>query len=72
MPNTFVLIRGAEIVEYRSSSLLIVSYKVYIIKYIFNRLNSLSTQNLELTNIVIIKGFNTNIISEARLLKLGI
>ena len=43
VPNTFVLIRGAKIVEYRSLSLLIISYKVCIIKYIFNRLNSPST-----------------------------
>ena len=65
VPNTFVLIRGAKTIEYRSSGLLIVGYRVYIIKHVFNRPNSPSTQDLELTNIAIVKGFNTNIISEA-------
>jgi hypothetical protein len=47
------------------TSLPIIRYSTRIIKNIVNRLIELYTKNLILYNIIVIKGFHINIISEA-------
>jgi hypothetical protein len=55
------------IIEYRTSSLDIIGYRIYIIKnYLYKEYRS-NTKDLILINIVLIFGFYINIVSEARL-----
>jgi hypothetical protein len=52
-------------VEADSSSLLILEYSKRVIKKALNSIASLNSENLILLDIIIIKGFYINIISEA-------
>ena len=52
-------------IKYNSFSLLIIKYKKYIIKKIFNKAYNLKTKDLKLFKVIIIKGFYINIVSEA-------
>jgi hypothetical protein len=55
------------IIEYRTFSLNIIDYRIYIIKnYLYNKYG-LNTKNFVLINIVLISSFYINIISEIRL-----
>ena len=56
-------------IKARFSSLLILGYRIKVIKKALNKTSSLSLANLALNNIVIIKDFYINIILEARLYK---
>ena len=56
-------------IEVEITSLLIIKYSTYIIKNIINRPIELYIKNLILYNIIIIKEFYINIISEAYLVK---
>jgi hypothetical protein len=55
-------------IKYSTQRLLIISYRTYILKGVFNQ----GKRDLILNNIAIIKGFHTNIISEYKLRSLGI
>ena len=46
------------------TSLLIIKYNTYIIKNVINKLVRPRTKNLILYNIIVIKGFYINIVSE--------
>ena len=69
--GTFINERFGYTVKAGSSSLLIISYSTCIIKGILNRQNR-EKANLELTNIIVIKGFYINIIFKAILYKKGV
>ena len=58
-----------ECVEAGSFSLLILGYSKRIIKKVLNSVASLNSEDLTLSDIIVIKGFYINIISEARLNK---
>ena len=51
------------------TSFLIIRHSTYIIKNVVNKLSGSRTKDLILYNIIVIKRFHINIISEARLAK---
>jgi hypothetical protein len=55
-----------------SSSLLILGRGIKVIKKAINKATSLNIKDLRLFNIIVIKGFYINIVSEARLNKIGV
>jgi hypothetical protein len=55
-----------------SSSLLILRYSIKVIKKAINKAISPNIKDLHLFNIIIIKGFYINIVSEARLNKIKV
>jgi hypothetical protein len=59
-------------VEVRSSSLQILGYSIKVIKKAINGAASPNIKDLHLFNIIIIKGFYINIISEAYLNKIRV
>ena len=59
-------------VEARSSSLLILGYNIKVIKKAINKAISLNIKDLRLSDIIVIKGFYINIVSEARLNKIRV
>jgi hypothetical protein len=56
-------------IEVRSSSLPILGHSIKVIRKAINKAAGLNIKDLRLFNIIIIKGFYINIISEARLNK---
>ena len=67
--STFIKAKINNYIEVEITSFLITRYSTYIIKNIVNRPIELYTKNLILYNIIIIKGFYINIISEAYLIE---
>ena len=67
--STFIKAKINNYVKAGITSFLIIRYSTHIIKNIVNRPIELYTKNLILYNIIVIKGFYINIISEARLAK---
>jgi hypothetical protein len=59
-------------IEARSSSLLILKCNIKVIKKAINKAISLNIKDLHLFNIIIVKGFYINIVSEARLNKIKV
>ena len=59
-------------VEAGSSSLPILEYSIKVIKKAINKAAGLNIKDLHLSNIIIIKGFYINIVSEARLNKIRV
>jgi hypothetical protein len=59
-------------VEARSSSLLIFKRGIKVIKKAINKAISLNIKDLRLSDIIIIKGFYINIVSEAYLNKIRV
>jgi hypothetical protein len=59
-------------VEAGSLSLLILKRDIKVIKKAINKAISLNIKDLRLSNIIIIKGFYINIVSEARLNKIRV
>ena len=59
-------------IEVRSSSLLIFGHSTKVIKKAINKAISLNIKDLRLFNIIIIKGFYINIVSEAYLNKIRV
>jgi hypothetical protein len=66
--NTFIKAIKIKIVKSGLGALLILKHKTYILKRILNKANSNNKRNLILKNIIIVKGFYTNIIFKAKLL----
>jgi len=71
-PDTFVKVIKIETVESGFKNLFILGHGTHILKGIFNRVSGNNKRDLVLNNIIIVKGFYTNIISEAKLLLTGI
>ena len=59
-------------IKVRSSSFLILGYSIKVIKKAINGPSGLNIKDLHLFNIIIVKGFYINIISEARLNKIRV
>ena len=64
-PVTFVKGRINDYVEAGTTSLLILGRGTRIIRNVIHGPNGLKTEDLILRNIVIVKGFHVNIVSEA-------
>ena len=69
MLRSFTKVAYNKCVEAGSFSLLILGYSKRVIKKILNSVASPNSEDLTLSNIIIVKGFYINIISEARLNK---
>ena len=67
--GTFIKAKINNYVKARITSLLIIRYSTRIIKNIINKPAGLYTKDLIFYNIIVIKEFYVNIISEARLAK---
>jgi hypothetical protein len=67
--RSFIKVAYNKCVEAGSFSLLILRYNKRVIKKVLNSVASLNSEDLTLLDIIIIKGFYINIISEARLNK---
>jgi hypothetical protein len=67
-PSTFIKAIKTEIIKSSLGALPIFRYKTYILRGILNRASNNSKRDLILKNIVIVKGFYTNIIFKAKLL----
>jgi hypothetical protein len=67
--KSFTKVAYNKCVEAGSFSLLILGYSKRIIKKVLNSVASLNSEDLTLLDIIVIKGFYINIISEARLNK---
>jgi hypothetical protein len=67
--KSFVKALFNKCIEARSSSLPILGYSTKVIKKAINKAISLNIKDLNLFDIIIIKGFYINIVSEARLNK---
>jgi hypothetical protein len=67
--NTFIKAKINNYVKARITSLPIIRHSTYIIKNVINRPAGPRIKDLILYNIIIIKEFYINIISEARLVK---
>ena len=65
--STFIKAKINNYVKVGITSFPIIRYNTYIIKNVVNRPAGLYTKDLILYNIIVIKGFYINIISEARL-----
>jgi hypothetical protein len=70
--GTFVKAIKTEIVKSGLGALPILRYGTYILRGILNKASSDSKRDLILKNIVVVKGFYTNIISKAKLLLVGV
>jgi hypothetical protein len=64
--------KGPEHVEAGLSSLLIIGRGTRVLKGLLDRAYGEGTEDLTLTDVAIIEGFYVNIVSEARLLLLGV
>ena len=71
-PRLFVKAITNKYVKASSSSLLILGHRTQVIRNTLNRVSSLATTDLILKDIVIVKGFYVNIISEACLYMLEV
>jgi hypothetical protein len=69
MLRSFIKVAYNKCIEAGSFSLPILRYNKRVIKKVLNNIASLNSEDLTLLNIIIIKGFYINIISEARLNK---
>jgi hypothetical protein len=67
--RSFTKVAYNKCIEAGSFSLLILKYNKRVIKKVLNSVVSLNSENLTLSDIIVIKGFYINIISEARLNK---
>jgi hypothetical protein len=67
--GTFVKAKINNYMEAGITSLPIIGHSTYIIKNVVNRPAGPCTKDLILYNIIVIKGFHVNIISEACLVK---
>jgi hypothetical protein len=67
--KSFVKALFNKYIEARSSSLLILGRGIKVIKKAINKAAGLNIKDLRLSDIIIIKGFYINIVSEARLNK---
>ena len=67
--STFIKAKINNYIKARIINFLIIKYNTYIIKNIVNRPIELYIKDLILYNIIVIKGFYINIISEAYLVK---
>jgi hypothetical protein len=63
--STFIKAKINNYIEAEITSFPIIRYSIRIIKNIVNRFSGLYTKDLILYNIIVIKGFYINIISEA-------
>jgi len=70
--RSFIKASFNKCIETRSSSFLILGYNTKIIRKAINRAISSNIKDLHLSNIIIIKGFYINIISEACLNKIRV
>ena len=64
--------RPYKIIKYNSLSLPIINKKKKVIKLILNKTQKPKTEDLILSNIIIIKGFYINIVLKACLFKTGV
>ena len=67
--STFIKAKINNYIEVGITSLLIIRYSTYIIKNIINKFIKLYTKDLILYNIIVIKEFYINIISETYLIE---
>jgi hypothetical protein len=67
--KSFIKVAYNKCVEAGSFSFLILRYNKRVIKKVLNSITSLNLEDLTLSDIIIVKGFYINIISEARLNK---
>src|ERR1700684_1791198 len=67
--GTFIKAKINNYIKAEITSFPIIRYSTYIIKNIINKLSELYTKDLILYNIIVIKGFYINIVSEACLIK---
>ena len=67
-PKTFIKLTNNDCVKAETSSLIIKDQGTRVFKGAFHGPNEPNTKDLRLFNVAIVKGFNVNIISEARLL----
>ena len=65
--STFIKAKINNFIEIEITSFLIIRYSIYIIKNTINRFIELYTKKLILYNIIVIKEFYINIISEVHL-----
>jgi hypothetical protein len=70
--GSFVKALFNKCVKAGSSSLLILGHSIKVIKKAINRAISSNIKDLYLSDIIIIKGFYINIVSEARLNKIRV
>jgi hypothetical protein len=70
--RSFIKVAYNECVEAGSFSLLILGYSKRVIKKVLNSVISPNSEDLTLLDVVVVKGFYINIISEARLNKVGV
>ena len=68
-PGSFIKASYNKYIEAGSSSFPILRYSIKVIKKALNGTGSLSSANLVLNDIIVIKGFYVNIILKARLQK---
>jgi hypothetical protein len=67
--KSFTKVAYNKCIEANSFSLLILRYSKRVIKKVLNSVASLNSEDLTLSDIIIVKGFYINIVSEARLNK---
>ena len=70
--SSFTKVAYNKCVEAGSFSLLILRYNKRVIKKALNNIANLNLKDLTLSDIIVIKGFYINIISEARLNKVRV
>jgi hypothetical protein len=70
--KSFIKVAYNKCVEAGSFNLLILGYSKKVIKKALNSIASLNSEDLTLSDIIIVKGFYINIISEARLNKVKV
>jgi hypothetical protein len=70
--RSFIKVAYNEYIEANSFSFLILKYSKRVIKKVLNSVASLNSEDLTLSDIIIVKGFYINIISEARLNKVRV
>ena len=70
--KSFVKALFNKYIKAKSSSLLILGYSIKVIKKAINKAISLNIKDLRLSDIIIIKGFYINIVSEAYLNKIRV
>jgi hypothetical protein len=72
MLKSFIKVAYNKCIKASSFSFPILRYSKRVIKKVLNSVTSLNLKDLTLLNIIIIKGFYINIISEARLNKVRV
>src|SRR5579859_2045256 len=64
-PGSFVKAKPDKCVEVGTSSLLITGHRKQVLKNVLDRARGLNTEDLVLSNMVLIEGFHVNIVLEA-------